>query len=141
MNWGDFLSELNWWAVIVATLSTFVVGSAWYAMGTFGKRWAKLVGITEKQMKSGEGMAETFAMTAVASFVVSAVMGALMMATATTGWVDGLVFGVITGFAFRFGTHVMHNGFARRSKELTWIDGTHDVVALAVVGAILGQWL
>ncbi len=141
MDWGSQLGDLNWWAVVGATASTFVVGSAWYSMSVFGKKWAKLIGLSEKDMKSGDGMTEVFVMTGITSFITAAVMGALMMATGTSGAADGLLFGAIAGVAFRFGSHVMHNGFARRSKDLTWIDGMHDIVALAVVGAVLGQWL
>lgn len=141
MDWLSELGDLNWWAVIGATLSTFVVGGVWYSVGVFGKKWGKLVGMTVKEMNSSEGMAERYSMTGIASLIAVAVTGALMLATGTTGWTDGLVFGAVVGFAFRFGTHVTHNSFAKKSKDLTWIDGMHDVVAMAVVGAILGQWL
>lgn len=141
MDWLSELGDLNWWAVIGATLSTFVVGGVWYSVGVFGKKWGKLVGMTVKEMNSSEGMAERYSMTGIASLIAVAVTGALMLATGTSGWIDGFVFGAVVGFAFRFGTHVTHNGFAKKSNDLTWIDGMHDVVAMAVVGAILGQWL
>ena len=76
MDWGSQLGDLNWWAVVGATASTFVVGSAWYAMNTFGSKWAKLVGLSEKDMKNGDGMSGVFVMTAVTSFVTAAIMGA-----------------------------------------------------------------
>ncbi len=141
MDWTGYIGDLNWWAVIGATLSTFVVGAAWYSEGVLGAKWAKLVGMTVKEMNSGKGMTEVYVMTGLQSFIVATVMGALLLATKTTGWSDGLVFGLVTGFAYRFGTHVMHNGFAKKSKDLTWIDGAHDVLALGIVGGILGQWL
>jgi len=141
MDWQQGISDLNWLAVLVATLSSFVVGFAWYAWGVFGQKWAKHVGLSKKDMEKSDGMAQTFLMTGIAAFIGVVIMGALMIATGTEGLVDGAIFGVIVGFAFRFGTHVIHNGFARKSAELTWIDGAHDVVALAVAGAILGAWM
>lgn len=140
MEWMDQLSELNWWAVLGATVSSFAVGFVWYHWNVLGEKWAKHVGMTKKEMDKSDGMAQTFLMTGIASFVGSAVLGALMLATDTSGWSAGLVFGAVVGFAFRFGAHVIHNGFARRSNELTWIDGSHDVVAVAVAGLILGIW-
>ena len=140
MDWINTLSSLNWLAIIVATLSTFAVGYVWYSESVFGKEWAKLVGISIKEMNSGEGMAETFTMTGIASFIAAVVIGSLMVATGTTGPINGLVFGAIVGFAFRFGAHVTHNGFAKKSKRLTWIDGLHDVTAMAIIGLILGTW-
>lgn len=141
MDWQQHISDLNWAAVLVATLSSFVVGFVWYHWSVFGEKWAKLVGLSKKEMDNPDGMNRVYVMTGVQAFVSCAVVGALLLATDTEGWMTGLVFGAILGLAFRFGTHVMHNGFARRGTDLTWIDGAHDVVSLAVAGAILGAWL
>lgn len=141
MDWQQHLSDLNWVAVLVATLSSFAVGFVWYHWSVFGEKWAKLVGMSKKDLENADGMNKVYLMTAVQAFISSSALGALMIATATTGWWPGLIFGALVGFAFRFGTHVMHNGFARRGSSLTWIDGMHDVVSMAVAGAILGAWL
>jgi sterol desaturase/sphingolipid hydroxylase (fatty acid hydroxylase superfamily) len=141
MDWQQNISDLNWVAVLVATLSSFAVGYVWYHWSVFGEKWAKLVGMSKKEMDSSDGMGKVFLMTGIQAFVSCVALGALLLATSTEGWTSGLVFGAVLGFAFRFGSHVMHNGFAHRSNDLTWIDGAHDVVAMAVAGAILGAWL
>src|SRR5690606_39180324 len=33
--------EINWWAVILATLSSMVIGSVWYMPKVFGAWWEK----------------------------------------------------------------------------------------------------
>ena len=141
MDWQQNISDLNWLAVLVATLSSFAVGYVWYHWSVFGEKWAKLVGMSKKEMDSSDGMGKVFLMTGIQAFVSCVALGALLLATSTEGWASGLVFGAVLGFAFRFGSHVMHNGFARRSNDLTWIDGAHDVVAMGVAGAIPGAWL
>ena len=40
--------EINWWAVILATVSTMVVGSAWYAPRVFGNWWEKAARVETK---------------------------------------------------------------------------------------------
>lgn len=37
--------EINYWAVLLATLSTMVVGSVWYTPKVFGTRWAQLANV------------------------------------------------------------------------------------------------
>ena len=139
MEW--MLSGLNWWAIIGATVSTFVVGGLWYSEQLFGKQWGKLVGMTVKEMNNPEGMGKRYGMAGVASFITAVVLANLLLATGTVGWSDGLIFGAVIGFAFRMGAHVIHNSFAKKNETLTWIDGAHDIVTLAVMGAILANWL
>lgn len=141
MEFTEILSKLNWWAVVVATLSSFVVGFLWYDKRTFGKQWMKLVGLSEKQINSSEGMARTFTWTAVASFFSALTLGYLMVALGIGGMLDGLIFGAAIGAVFRLGGHVIHNGFSKRPAALTAIDGGHDIIALSVAGALLGMWM
>lgn len=141
MDLFNAFDQLNWLAVIFAALSSFAVGFVWYAKSVFGVRWMKLVGISEKQMNSSEGMTRSFVMTGIASLLTAITLGCLLITTNTEGFLNGLAFGIVIGFVFRAGAHVIHNGFARRSETLTLIDGLHDVVAIAIMGAILGAWM
>lgn len=134
-------SELNWWAVIVATLSSFVVGFVWYHKKVFGAQWMKLVGLSEEKVNSSEGMTKTFTLTGIASFLSAILLAMFMIALDINGFLGGLFFGAVVGAVFRLGTHVIHNGFRSQSDALTAIDGAHDIVALAVAGAILGMWM
>ncbi|MBD7980794.1 MULTISPECIES: DUF1761 domain-containing protein [Oerskovia] len=140
MAWLDAIGDLNWWAVLVATASTFLVGFVFYASGALGKRWAGLVGLTEEEMSSSAGAGPRFAATGVASLLTAILLGALILATGVDGLWEGLLFGAVIGLVFRAGAHVIHNGFAHLPTQLTVIDGVHDVIALAVMGAILGVW-
>lgn len=138
MDWSGYLSDVNWLAVVLATLSSFVVGFVWYDKRVFGTKWMKLVGLTEKQMNNTEGMGQTFLMTAVAGLLGNTVMNMLMVASQTVGFIEGGIFGAVLGFTIRGSAHVIHNGFAKRSSDLTSIDLLHDTVAMALAGAIVG---
>lgn len=139
MDLADAFSQLNWLAVLLATLSSFVVGFSWYHLKAFGRQWMALNKLNKKQLESGGG-AGAYALTGLASFFTAALTGCLMIALGVHGILNGLIFGLILGAVFRLGTHVIHNGFAQRSNSLTAIDGGHDIVALSIMGAILGIW-
>ncbi|MEM6997551.1 MAG: DUF1761 domain-containing protein [Patescibacteria group bacterium] len=141
MEWSDQLSDVNVWAVLLATASTFALGSVWYAWGVFGKTWAGLNGLKKADFDKPDNMAKTFIGMGVGSLLAASIMFMLMNATNTEGLVDGVIFGFLLGLAFRFTTHVMHNGFAKRSEELTRIDGFHDILQMMIMGAILGLFL
>ena len=43
--------ETNWIAILLAALSTLVVGFIWYNPKVFGTIWMKEAGLTEEKMK------------------------------------------------------------------------------------------
>ena len=45
------LGTINWLAVLVAGVSSFVVGGIWYSPGLFGKAWMKDNNFTEEGIK------------------------------------------------------------------------------------------
>lgn len=138
MDWLDTFGNLNYWAVLAAIASTFVVGMIWYAESVFGKTWMKLEGLTKKQTENKEKMMKAMFSSLVGSILTAVVLAALMLATGTEGWIDGAVFGGIIGVAFMMASMLTHDGFGQKDMMLTKINGLHDVVSTAVVGAVLG---
>ncbi|NDP25936.1 MAG: DUF1761 domain-containing protein [Flavobacterium sp.] len=70
--------EFNFLAVLVAALSSFVVGFIWYNPKVFGTIWMREVGFTQEQ--SGKGnMYKIFGLTFVYSFMVAFMMPALVI--------------------------------------------------------------
>jgi hypothetical protein len=135
------MDQVNWWAIIVATLSTMPVGYVWYdlKMG-FGKRWAKLVGLKEKDMQNSDGMASRFAVMLLLSFISAVLITCLVITLDISGLWNSLIFGVLIGFFLRGAAHFIHNGFSKKSSELSWIDAGHDTVSVAVMTIIISLW-
>lgn len=48
-------AALNYWAILVAALSAFLVGGMWYSPAVFGKTWMKENGFSEADLKGGNG--------------------------------------------------------------------------------------
>ena len=141
MEFTEILSKLNWWAILLSTVSSVAVGFLWYDKRAFGKVWMKLVGLSTKQVNSTAGMANTITWMVIVSFISVVALGYLMKVAGINGFLNGLVFGACVGAVFRLGTHIIHDGFSRRPAALTIINGGHDIIALSVVGALLGTWM
>ena len=139
MEWFDGLGELDWVAVAVATVASYVLGFAWYSWSLFGKSWAGALGMTKEQADDTEGMGAAFVVSLVAGVAKVIVLGLLMAATDTTGFGEGMLFGAIVGVALIASSVAYHNGFSRLPSTLTVIDSAHDIVEAAMIGAIIGQ--
>jgi Protein of unknown function (DUF1761) len=131
------MSYLNIWAILVASLSTFLLGGIWYSPAVFGKAWMKENGFTEESLK-GANMAKIFGL-AFFLALISAVNLAMFV-----GPEADLSFGAFAGFAAGFGwvaTFVgTHYLFERKSFKLFLINAGYSIVALTIMGIIIGAW-
>ncbi len=62
---------INWWAVLVAGVSSFVVGGIWYSPGLFGKAWMKDNNFTEEEIRKGGNKGKIFGFTLIFSLLMA----------------------------------------------------------------------
>lgn len=132
------METLNIWAVVVAALSTFLIGGLWYSPAVLGKPWMRENGFTEESLKEGRNMAKIFGLSFLLALIAAfnlamflgpenrPAMGALWGFAAGFGWVATFV-----------GTHYL---FERKSFTLFLINAGYSVIALTVMGVILAAW-
>lgn len=139
--------SINYIAVVVAGLSSMVVGSLWF--GPLGKQWIAAQGWTEAQV--AEGMAKmkkegwkTYGMQAIASLVMAFVLAhSLEFASSFLG-ISGIRAGLEAGFwnwlgfivPVTLGT-VLWDG---KPWKLWFITAPYYLVTLLVMGVILSLW-
>jgi hypothetical protein len=129
--------DLNYWAILVAALSTFLIGGLWYSPAVFGKSWMKENGFTEEDLKKGN-MAKIFGL-AFFLGLIAAINLAMFMGPENDPTM-GALWGFLAGFgwvATFVGTHYL---FERKSFKLFLINAGYSVVALTVMGVIIAAW-
>jgi len=131
------LDNINWVAVLIATVFSYAIGGLWYSQALFGKVWMKEIGLKPKDMQSAK-MTRTFAATGVLAFTSATGLAVLMKALEFDTWQQGLVFGVIVSVAFAATSRGIHMLFEQKGLTLFLINALHDVVFLAVAGLIIG---
>jgi hypothetical protein len=129
--------DLNYWAILVAALSTFLIGGLWYSPAVFGKAWMKENGFTEADMKKGN-MAKVFGLAFFLGLI--AAMNLAMFMGPERDPAMGAWWGFLAGFgwvATFVGTHYL---FERKSFKLFLINAGYSVVALTIMGVIIAAW-
>lgn len=135
----DYVQELNWLAVVAATLVAFVVGAVWYMPALFGKAWMKATGLTEKDTQKAN-MAQAISLTIVGTFVAAMAIGVLVQVLALTEAWQGAAFGALIAIALVGTNKVMQSQFELRPLSYNVITTACDVVAMGLMGAILAVW-
>src|SRR5690606_39083141 len=68
------MGSVNWLAVLVAGISSFVTGGIWYSPNLFGKAWMKENNLSEDQFKRGN-KGKIFGWTLIFSLLMAANLG------------------------------------------------------------------
>jgi hypothetical protein len=133
------LDNVNWIAVLVAILPSFVIGSVWYMPQVFGKYWMKANKLKQKDFENANfftALVKTTVMNLIMVTGLAVLMSALDFDTVT----QGAVLGALVSLVFAATSRGVHLAFEYRPFGLFLINGAHDVLFLAVAGAILGAF-
>ena len=131
--------HFNYLAILVAAVSTFLLGGLWYSPLLFLKAWMKELGLTEEDRKNGKGnigtiMGVSFLLELIMAFNLAGFIGPKASAS------FGLLAGAAAGFgwvALAFGVTYL---FERKSLCLFFINAGYHAIAFTIMGAILGAW-
>lgn len=136
------ISNINFFAVIAATLSTFVVGWLWYGP-LFGKAWVDAIDMTEEELQQGN-MAKIFGF----AFIFELIM-AFNLAMFLTGSPEaaaqvnagmGAFYGFLTGFGWIFFALAVNSLYEQKSWKYIFVNGGYWSVAFTIMGLIIGAW-
>lgn len=126
---------VNYLAVLVAAIVMFLIGGAWYG-ALFRKKWAAMHALTG----SGAMGAGMYVSQFVLCLITAWVLAVILQHFVDLDWMRGAQVGVLCWLGFEatksYGNVVWLNG----PKQLFLIDAGHDLVSLAVAGAILAVW-
>lgn len=129
--------QLNYLALLVAALSTFLIGGLWYSPAVFGKAWMRENGFTEESMKGGN-MIKIFGLTFLLA-LISAVNLAMFMGPENKPEM-GALWGFLAGIGWVATFVGMHYLFERKSITLFLINAGYSIVALTLMGVIIAWW-
>lgn len=133
------LGNINWVAVLVAILPSFVIGSVWYAPPVFGKYWMKASGLKQKDLEQAN-FAQSLVITTIMNFIMVAGLAVLMSALAFDTVLQGVMLGALVSLAFAATSRGVHTAFEYRPFGLVLLNSAHDALYLAIAGAIIGAF-
>lgn len=133
--------QVNYLAVFLAMVSSMVVGAIWYSMSAFGREWAKLVKLSDKQLR--EGNPKALGGTVVVSLITAYVLAHVtFLSHKFYGHESFLQDALTTAFWLWLGLTaarmITHDLFERRPTKLTLLSIGHELVTLEVMALIIG---
>lgn len=136
MDLATAFSNINWLSVIVAAISSFLVGGVWYGP-LFGRAWMTEFGFTEDDLKK-RSVPKTFGLSLFLAFIAAFILEMFIGAEAD------LMFGTMAGFFAGFGWVATLLGilylFEMQTLKAYLINAGYCVISLTLMGLILGAW-
>src|ERR1700731_987130 len=138
------LMNVSLWSVLVAGISTMVVGFLWYSPMLFARPWMVLMGydpndkakIAEMQKTAGP----SYAMSFVASILAAAVLGKIIAVMTVSTPLYGMKVGLAVWLGFVTTVQLTNSLFSRQPAKLYAINTGYQLVCYLIMGAILGAW-
>lgn len=141
-------THVNMWAVLVAAISTMVVGGIWYSPFLFGNVWMKVIGMDpndkvkmkEMQRSTGPLYTYTFAGSLIMAYVLAIFLWSFNAVTLQQG--IGIAFVIWLGFIFTI--KISDAAFSGRSRkqslDMFWTSAGYQLVSMIVMAVILVLW-
>jgi hypothetical protein len=141
------MNSINWLAVLVAGISAFVLGGVWYSPMLFGKAWMSENKFSEDDVKKGNST-KIFGWGFILSLIMAANLAMFLAdtpaeCTGNCAQKTDIVWGTIAGFLagiWGFASIAIAALFEQKSARYIFINGGYALLALTLMGAIIGVW-
>ncbi|WP_305805332.1 DUF1761 domain-containing protein [Stenotrophomonas sp. YIM B06876] len=125
---------MNIYAVLVAAVSSFLLGGLWYSPALFGRAWNRENGGQVPPGHPGKVFGVAFVFSLLAAFTFAWLLGPQPELR------KALLVGAVAGFGLVAASFGINYQFAQRSFTLWLIDGGYHTAQFGLFGLILGLW-
>lgn len=129
--------DLNWVAIIVAAIIPMVLGALWYSPVLFADPWLRAVGRTRDELGDA---ALGYVLSAIGALVSSYVLARIVKWAEVDDLWNGALIGIFVWAGFVATVLAVTTYFAGRPRALWAINAGYQLVALVLMGALLGAW-
>lgn len=141
--------DINWLAIIAASILPLVTGFIWYNPKVFGTTWMKESGMTEEKAKQ-MNPAKTYGLAVVMAFLIAFFlwpqvfigggMGELHGADPFLTFKHGALHGSMVGLFVALPVLATNALFEQKSFKYVLINAGYWVVTMALMGGIINGW-
>jgi hypothetical protein len=129
--------DLNWVAIIVAAIIPMVLGALWYSPILFADPWMRAVGRTREELGDAS---LGYLLSAIAALVSAYALARIVKWAEVDDLWNGALLGVFVWAGFVATVLAVTTFFAGRPRTLWLINAGYQLVALVLMGALLGAW-
>ena len=136
----SYFFDINWLAVLVATVVYFLLGAIWYSKALFGNIWVKSTGVDMSNPDARKGTGGIMAFTFLLELITCIGLAILVERLMLYGLLSGIKLGLFTGVCFSAIAIAISYLYQMKPRVLTMIDGGYHIVGNILAAIILCVW-
>ena len=130
--------EVNYMAVLVAAVASFIVGFVWYHPKVFGAMWMKLVNVTpDMTERAKKNMLQSMTIAALSAIVTAYVLAHFVAAWGAANIMDAVQLGFWAWFGFQTPIILGRVLWEMKSWNLFFLNGAYWLVSSIVIAVVL----
>ena len=135
----DLLGDLNWLAVVVATLAYAVFNEIYYSPPVLGRAWRAAI---ETRPEGYRGQPALYIMSPLSYLLTAVVTALLVAALGITEVGDAIELGILLAIGYVIAGLIAdaNSWVLQRSWRLVWINGLNALISLSGMAVILALW-
>ena len=137
----EIFTNLNWLAILVATLAYFVLGALWYSKLLFGKKWAAMLKLDMNDPNHSKGMG--IMMLGSFLFMLITCIGLALLIVKVnfdSDYMYGIKIGLMTGICYASTAVSINYVYERKATGLYFINNGYHVLGHVIAATILVMW-
>ena len=134
----DFFGDLNWLAIVVATVAWFAFSAIWYSVPPLSNAWMRAAKVTPGD---GPPLVTLLVPTFIGYFVTTIVIALLARGIGATDLTDGLVLGIVLGVGFGVIGALVVQIYEQKGGSYWLINGINAIIAFSIVAVIVTVWV
>ncbi len=135
----QYLAQINWWAVLVATVAGYFLGYLYYLPPVFGNLFIKLI-LAKKKPEDMGNPATAMIISPLLILVMSFTLALLIVALNITDALMGMTVGILAGVGIVITNMLLDSLYNGESFKLWALGAGYKIIMFAAMGAILGAW-
>ncbi len=136
MDLASAFISVNWFSVLIAGISSFLLGGIWYGP-LFGRIWMRAFHFTEEDLKKRK-ISKTFGLSLILACIAALLLE--MFIGVDTNLIFGMTAGLLAGIGWVATFTGIQYLFEMKSLTIFFINAGYSVLSLTLMGAILGAW-
>jgi len=137
----DFFANLNWLAILVASLAYFILGALWYSKVLFGTKWAAMIKLDMTDPNHSKGMGKMM----LASFIfmlITCIGLAILIVKVNfdSNYIYGVKIGLLTGLSYASTAVSINYVYQRKPTGLYFINNGYHILGHIIAAIILVMW-
>jgi len=129
---------INWWAILAAVVSSFIVGGVWYSPALFINQWLEMAGVEKAKFNSR--LPRALIGDLIASIAMALILNQVLVLSGAVEFPNGLLVTFLLWLGFVASVLLSSVTYEQKPVRYFAINAGYRLVVMMIMGTVLTLW-